>query len=135
MKVKDYKKFCRFEYESDMNNTNYQLGDVVTKVTEDGVNIGVVIQLHDDGDFRTDMFGNVSPWEVKLSTIVDVAVHREELLEDIVIELTLSQTRDLFISGSEFGKETLEYDMEHRGVVDASDYGDTMNRIINQKIF
>lgn len=83
MKVKDHKKFCCFDYESDMNNTNFQLGDIVTKESEDGVEIGVVIQLHDDGDFRTDMFGNASRSEVTLSTMVDVELYRNELLEDI----------------------------------------------------
>jgi hypothetical protein len=83
MKVKDHKKFCCFEYESDMSNTNFQLGDVVTKVTEDGIEIGVVIQLHDDGDFRTDMFGNASPSEVTLSTMDEVEKYRNELLEDL----------------------------------------------------
>jgi hypothetical protein len=135
MKVKDHLKFCCFDYESNISNTNFQLGDVVTKVSEDGTEIGVVIQLHDDGDFRTDMFGNASPSEVTLSTIVEVTLHRKVLLEEIVFELTLEQTRDLFISGSEFQLETIEYNMEERGTIDTSDYGDTMNRITNQKIF
>ena len=84
MKVKDHKKFCCFEYESDMSNTNFQLGDVVTKFSEDGLEIGVVIQLHDDGDFRTDMFGNASPSEVTLSTMDEVDIFRNELLKDLV---------------------------------------------------
>jgi hypothetical protein len=135
MKVKDHTKFASFDYESDMSNTSFQLGDIVTKVSEDGTEIGVVIQLHDDGDFRTDMFGNASPSEVTLSTIVEVTLHRKVLLEEIVFELTLAQTRDLFKSGSEFQLETIEYNMEERGTIDTSDYGDTMNRITNQKIF
>lgn len=135
MKVKDHKKFCHFDYESDMSNTSFQLGDIVTKVSEDGTEIGVVIQLHDDGDFRTDMFGNASPSEVTLSNVIEIGVYRKELLEDIVVELTLAQTRDLFKSGSEFSKETIEYDMEERGTIDASDYGDSMNRITGEKFF
>ena len=135
MKVRNHKKFCQFEFESNMSNTNFQLGDIVTKESEDGIEIGVVIQLHEDGYFRTDMFGNASPSEVKLSTIIDVAMHRKELLEDIVFELTLEQTRDLFLSGSDFGKETLENDMGHKCTIDTSDYGDTMNRIFREKMF
>ena len=84
MKVKDHKKFCRFDYESDMSNTNFQLGDVVTKESEDGTEIGVVIQLHEDGDFRTDMFGNASPSEVTLSTFSEIKNYRNNLLKDLV---------------------------------------------------
>ena len=84
MKVKDHKEFCCFEYESDMSNTNFQLGDIVTKVSEDGTEIGVVIQLHDDGDFRTDMFGNASPSEATLSTIEEIDIFRNELLKYLV---------------------------------------------------
>jgi hypothetical protein len=135
MKVKDHLKFSRFDYKSDMSNTSFQLGDVVTKVSEDGTEIGVVIQLHEDGDFRTDMFGNASPSEVTLSTVIEVTLFRKELLEDIVFELTLEQTRKLFLSGGLFERETIEYEMEERDTVDACDYGDTMNHITNQKIF
>ena len=135
MKVKDYLKFSRFDYKSDMSNTSFQLGDVVTKVSEDGTEIGVVIQIHEDGDFRTDMFGNASPSEVTLSTVTEVTLFRKELLEDIVFELTLEQTRKLFLSGGLFERETIEYEMEERETVDAWDYGDTMNHITNQKIF
>lgn len=135
MKVKDHKKFCRFDYESDMSNTSFQLGDIVTKSSEDGTEVGVVIQLHEDGDFRTDMFGNASPSEVTLSTVIEVTLFRKELLEDIVFELTLEQTRKLFLSGALFERETIEYDMEQRGSVDAWDYGDVMNHMMKQKIF
>jgi hypothetical protein len=131
MKVKDHKKFCHFDYESDMSNKNFQLGDVVTKVSEDGTEIGVVIQLHEDGDFRTDMFGNASPSEVTLSTIVEVTLYRKELLEDIVFELTLEQTRKLFLSGGLFERDIIEYGH----AVDAWDYDDVMNHIMKQKIF
>jgi hypothetical protein len=119
MKVKDHTKFASFDYESDMSNTSFQLGDIVTKISEDGPEIGVVIQLHDDGDFRTDMFGNASPSEVTLSTIVEVTLHRKVLVEEIVFELTLEQTRKLYESGQK----------------EISDYAETMNRITNQKIF
>ena len=62
----------------------YQLGDVVTKESEDGIEIGVVIQLHEGGDFRTDMFGNASPnGEISLSTIDEVERYRNEILEDL----------------------------------------------------
>jgi hypothetical protein len=65
------------------------------------------------------MFGNASPSEVTLSTIVEVTLHRKVLLEEIVFELTLEQTRKLYESGQK----------------EISDYAETMNRITNQKIF
>jgi hypothetical protein len=84
MKVKNHKKFCRFDYESSTAPHVYQLGDVVTKESEDGIEIGVVIQLHDDGDFRTDMFGNETPnGEISLSTLSEIERYRNELLEDL----------------------------------------------------
>lgn len=118
MKVKDHKKFCCFDYESSTAPHVYQLGDIVTKESEDGIEIGVVIQLHEDGDFRTDMFGNASPSEVTLSTVIEVLLYRKELLEEVVFELTLEQTRQLFDSGR-----------------NCSDYGFIMNTITKQKIF
>lgn len=85
MKVRDHKKFCCFDYESDnpsFHDHGYRLGDVVTKRLEE-TEIGVVIQIHTDGDIRTDMFGNASPSEVRLSTIEEVERYRDELLEDL----------------------------------------------------
>lgn len=84
MKVKDHLKFCRFDYESDMTNKNFQLGDVVTGIDGDNIGeIGVVIQLHPDGDIRTDMFGNSGSEQVRLSTFQDILDNRSDLLIDL----------------------------------------------------
>lgn len=86
MQVKDHKKFCCFDYESDSTNKAFQLGDVVTKITEENdipVEIGVVIQLHEDGDIRTDEFGNASPSEVELSSMDEIKTYRPKLIEDL----------------------------------------------------
>jgi K+/H+ antiporter YhaU regulatory subunit KhtT len=92
MKVRDHKKFCKFDYESDTAPHTYELGDVVTKESENGIEIGVVIQLHEDGDIRTDMFGNASPSEVTMSTIEEIIEFRDELLSEM-FEMDERQTK------------------------------------------
>jgi hypothetical protein len=94
MKVVNHKKFCYFEYESEVNPNKYQLGDILYKdYTEEnnytGENqepeIGVVIQTFDDGDVRTDMWGMCSESEVSLATLEQIKKHRLSLMEDILI--------------------------------------------------
>lgn len=94
MKVVNHKKFCYFEYESEVNPNKYQLGDILYKdYTEEnnytGENqepeIGVVIQTFDDGDVRTDMWGMCSESEVSLATLEQIKKHRLSLIEDILI--------------------------------------------------
>ena len=77
MFVKDHNKFRRFDYENDMSNPNFKLGQVVIKNDEDS--IGVVIQLHEDGDCRTDMFGNCSISEVTTATIEQIKKFRPRI--------------------------------------------------------
>lgn len=91
LKVKDHKEFCFFEYESETSPT-YQLGDVLTKDysklyegSEQGIEIGVVIQTFDDGDFRTDTWGVGSESEVSPSTILEIKKYRPKLMESLLI--------------------------------------------------
>lgn len=85
IKVKNHLKFAMFKYENG-NSVNYQLGDVVKKITENEMNdIGVIIQIHDDIEFRTDMFGNSSIEEVIPASIEDIELYRPDLLKHIVI--------------------------------------------------
>lgn len=81
MFVKDHNTFRLFDYENDMTNKNFKLGQVVIKNDEDS--IGVVIQLHEDGDCRTDMFGNCSSTEVTTATIEQIKKFRPELIQDL----------------------------------------------------
>ena len=93
MKVKDHNKYRLFDYENDLTNKDFQLGEIVIKVTNanktkidtNGNPIGVVIQLHDDGDCRTDMFGNCSSSEVRLATIDEIKEYRENLINDLEV--------------------------------------------------
>jgi hypothetical protein len=90
MKVKDHMKFRLFDYESDMTNKNFQLGDVVTKLEMDNEGeIGVVIQLHPDGDIRTDMFGNSGSDQVRLSTFQEILDKRSELLIELEVDSSI----------------------------------------------
>ena len=92
MKVKDHNKYRLFNYENDLTNKNFQLGEVVITVIDAdnsfvdiGNPIGVVIQLHDDGDCRTDMFGNCSSSEVRLATLEEIKEYRENLINDLEV--------------------------------------------------
>ena len=92
LKVKNHKEFCFFEYESETSPT-YQLGDVLTKdysklyedSEPDNVEVGVVIQTFDDGEFRTDMWGMSSESEVSPSTILEIKKYRPKLMESLLV--------------------------------------------------
>jgi hypothetical protein len=89
MKVKDHKKYALFNYISEPSDESdkFSLGDIVTKRTtfegEEEVEIGVVLQVHGRGDYRTDMFGNFSDSEVTMSTIEEIIQFRPKLYSDI----------------------------------------------------
>jgi hypothetical protein len=98
MKVKDHMKFRLFDYESDMTNKNFQLGNVVTGIDGDNIGqIGVVIQLHPDGDIRTDMFGNSGSEQVRLSTFQEILDKRSELLIDLEVDSSVDSTYKLTV--------------------------------------
>ena len=91
LKVTNHKDFCYFDYENETSPT-YQLGDVLTKDysklykdSEQGIEIGVVIQTFDDGEFRTDMWGMSCESEVSPSTILEIKKHRPKLLDNLLI--------------------------------------------------
>lgn len=87
MQVLNHKDFCHFKYDGPESNMYFQLGDVVFKEsesTDDGNPIGVVIQIHPDGDCRTDMYGNVSRNEVRKATKEDVQEHRPDILDQCI---------------------------------------------------
>ena len=92
MKVKDHNKFRHFDYENETNPHKYQLGDVLTKDysklyedSEQGVEIGVVIQTFEDGDVRTDMWGMCSESEVSMSTFEQIDMYRPKLIQELLI--------------------------------------------------
>jgi len=93
-KVKNYKEYALFDYESNINP--FALGDIVTRepLEEwkldpdfDGNNtpeIGVVIQIHDTDELRTDMFGNESASKLKPSTLEEIQKYRPKLMKDVI---------------------------------------------------
>lgn len=90
MKVKDHLKYRRFDYVSTDEPTYYELGDIVVKdphpdysEPDDKPEIGVVIQVHDKNELRTDMFGNASISEIRIATIEEVLMYRKDLFMDI----------------------------------------------------
>ena len=95
IKVKDHKKFCCFDYTSEKNNTDYQLGCLVTKDNE----VGVIIQTYANGEFRTDMWGNSNDYECAASTISEVKKLRPELIDELVEqEYEIGFTYECFIN-------------------------------------
>jgi len=77
----DHKKYAKFEYESVECDNPCKLGDVVAR-DQDGIEIGVVLQVHDDDEVRTDMFGNVSQCEIFFPSPATIAQYRPELLAE-----------------------------------------------------
>lgn len=77
MRVENHKDFACFEYVSETSN-RYKLGDIVFKKQDK--EIGVIIQIHNDDEFRTDMFGNCDYSEIKLATQKQIEKFRPELM-------------------------------------------------------
>lgn len=87
LQVKNHNKFRRFDYINE--KSNIKLGTVITKVERDGnTEIGVVIQVHGQNEYRTDMYGNGylnDKYEdvERFATIEEVTQFRPELLKDL----------------------------------------------------
>ena len=75
MNLKNYKDYAAFDYVS-FENKDYKLGDVVINKENE---IGVIIQTHEDGDFRTDMFGNSCSSEVRLASFTEIKKFRPNI--------------------------------------------------------
>lgn len=81
MKVKDYRDYALFDYNSIVGKQDdFQLGDIVIN---DENKIGVIIQVHEPSEFRVDMFGNCGSDEIRLASEEEVKEYRLELLENI----------------------------------------------------
>ena len=76
----DYIKYALFEYESITSpKDEFRLGDVVKK-KETG-EIEVIIQIHDQHEYRTDMWGNCSDSEIELATLTQIVMNRPSLFD------------------------------------------------------
>lgn len=79
MKVKDFKKFQLFKYTDLGQNYQIQNGHILIKDNE----IGVVIQEFGNEEFRTDMWGNSYPSEVRFATIEQIEKYRPKILLEL----------------------------------------------------
>jgi hypothetical protein len=85
MKVKNHQGFagCDYnQYQYPQENHKFELGDIIISTTNEEKEIGVIIQLHEDGDYRNDMFGNCSESEIRLATESEIQMYRPILLID-----------------------------------------------------
>jgi len=93
MKIDD-KKYACFEYvdgqgsDGEIKNNPFQRGDVVIKpFYGDGIEpcneIGVVLQVHDSSEVRTDMFGNESITQLRMATSLEIVNFRPKLAIDM----------------------------------------------------
>jgi len=92
MKV-DAKKYAKFEYEDghgndgDTKDNPFQRGDVVIKTIGTDENrtpeIGVVLQVHDQSELRTDMFGNEDVSYLRMATSIEIVKYRPRLALDM----------------------------------------------------
>jgi hypothetical protein len=89
MNILNYRRYACFEYISN-ESTVFQLGDVVFKQQmyngEDQSEIGIILQIHSENEFRTDMFGNCSTSEITLATMEQVQMYRPDIIPDILDE-------------------------------------------------
>ncbi len=80
MNLKNYINYGMCIYESHVTGLDkYKLGDVVIN---DENEIGVIIQMHSQDEFRTDMFGNTSTGEVRIATEVEIYLYRPNILKE-----------------------------------------------------
>lgn len=114
MQVLNHKDFCHFKYDGPESNMYFQLGDVVFKESElldEGNPIGVVIQIHPDGDCRTDMYGNIKHTEVRKATKEDVQEHRPEILDQCIDIQDIENNLDVQAIGLDASKAVLVKDL------------------------
>ncbi|MFA5068081.1 MAG: hypothetical protein WC466_08635 [Candidatus Izemoplasmatales bacterium] len=76
MNIKNYKDYAWLDYPSKECKV-YQLGDVVINNEND---IGIIIQIHDCEEYRTDAFGNVSSSEIRMATDEEIQKYRPDIL-------------------------------------------------------
>jgi hypothetical protein len=80
MRISNYLNFGMCEYDNHTTaKDDFKLGDVVIN---DQNEIGVIIQVHSDCEFRTDMFGNCSTTEIRLATDQEILDFRPNVLNE-----------------------------------------------------
>jgi hypothetical protein len=125
------KNYTLFDYVSVDCKNDFRLGDVVRKLSDN--EIGVVIQIHDENDLRTDMFGNECVDNLKLATLEEVKKSRPSLYKDIIKNFI----KDLKTIDGEAMQHILEKvamdEQMHRQLIMTFDIQKTQD-LINEKI-
>ncbi len=75
MRVKNYRDYALNAYVS-VQCPIYKLGDIVINKENE---IGVIIQIHERGEYRTDMFGNCSINEIRKATTHEIETYRPNI--------------------------------------------------------
>ena len=85
MRVKNHKDFACCEYNQNTDCKDIRkLGQIVHKLDDDGDEyIGVIIQVHENDEFRADMFGNCGSDEITIAKMSDIKRLRPNLLVHI----------------------------------------------------
>lgn len=79
MNLLNYINYGMCIYENTVSeNDTFKLGDVVINKANE---IGVIIQIHEPNEFRTDMFGNCSTPEIRMATDTEITEQRPDLLQ------------------------------------------------------
>lgn len=79
MNIKNYKYYACFDYISNKSKF-HKLGDVV--INEEN-QIGIIIQIHSDLEFRTDMFGNCCISEIVMASDEQIKKFRPNIKDEI----------------------------------------------------
>jgi len=92
MKVSNHKDYIFFTYISKKSSL-YSLGDIVINKENE---IGVIIQIHEEQEFRTDMFGNCSASEIRLANEDEIRKYRFDLYRAIqpITEVVFRKWKD-----------------------------------------
>jgi len=77
MNLTNYLEYGMCVYKNNISNDDdYKLGDIVINKDNE---IGVIIQVHEPNEFRSDMFGNCSSSEIRLATQDEINKYRPDI--------------------------------------------------------
>lgn len=130
MKVIDWKKFACFDYVNGEGSEHnpYKQGDVVLNPRTN--EIGVVLQVHDPYDIRTDMFGNCSLFEVIMADEEEISMHRPDITSDLYHETCY------YISDVDYVCDEIDVDLPEQIIIWIPNHFDLEKKIdiINEQI-
>jgi len=104
MRLKNVKQLCMGGelYPNKECDSDFVIGDVVINPENE---VGVIIQIHEENEFRTDMFGNCCSSEIRLATDSEIKEFRPNIkecsVEDFWLDLTLREIIVEYKEGSE----------------------------------